>query len=339
MDNTPYINYLIEDRSYLSFIKREIHNLINQTEFSSQRAGEIDIIISELTSNLIKHASSGELLYRLFEDENSLAFEIFCIDSGPGTNDIGRAMKDGISSTNTLGHGLGSINRLSDIFQIYSKEDWGTIAYSKILLTPPTKYTPSKYYIDLKSLQVCMPGERVCGDGYYVKRTETETQIFLGDGLGHGPHAHEAVTTAIDAFKECKEDSPVEILRYIHLNTKKTRGLVGTVAIMNHEKKQWKISGIGNITTRLYKGIESKNYMSYNGIIGLNIPNTMKDYEAEVEKYQHLIMYSDGIKNRWDITKYPSILKYDPSIIASAIYKDQARRNDDMTLLVGKINL
>ena len=174
--------------------------------------------------------------------------------------------------------------------------------------------------VDLKALQVCIPGEKVCGDGYFVKETKTETRIFLGDGLGHGPNAHTAVSKAIEAFQECKESSPVEILRYIHQQVKKTRGLVGTVAIMNHAKKQWKIAGIGNITTKIYQGIESKNYMAYNGIIGLNIPNTMKDYEADVEKFQHILMYSDGIKSRWDIMQYPALFKYDPATIAGVIF-------------------
>jgi len=339
MDNTVYSSYRIEDRSYLSFVKREIHNLATQKGFTSQKAGEIDIVVSELTSNLIKHASTGELLYRIYNEENSLAFEVFCIDDGPGTNDIAKAMKDGISSTNTLGQGLGSINRLSDFFQIYSKKDWGTIAYAKILLKSATQFVASKNFIDIKAVQVCYPGERVCGDGYYIKNLHDETQIFLGDGLGHGPNAHEAVSVGINAFKECNENSPVEILRYIHQRTKKTRGLVGSVVTLNREKKQWKIAGIGNITTRLYEGLVSKNYMPHNGIIGLNIPNTMKDYEVDVEKYQHIIMYSDGIKNRWDLSQYPSILKYDASIIASSIFKDHARRNDDMTLLVGKVNM
>ena len=125
MDNTLYSTYSVEDRSYLAFIKREIHNLVVHAGFSSMRAGEVDIIVSELTSNLIKHAGSGELTYRLFKENDKLAFELFCIDKGPGTNDINKAMKDGISSTNTLGQGLGSISRLSDLFQIYSRKDWG----------------------------------------------------------------------------------------------------------------------------------------------------------------------------------------------------------------------
>lgn len=339
MDNSFFSAYKIEDRSYVSFIKREIHNALTQGGFNPRRTGEIDIIVSELASNLIKHANGGELLYRVAENEGNKIMEIFCIDKGPGTNDIARMMKDGSSSTNTLGHGLGAINRLSDFFQIYSMRDWGTVSYSgsnKNL--PPTVFQRNKDEIKFKVLQTCMPGEKVCGDGYFIKKTDNQTQIFVGDGLGHGENAHEAVQSAIAAFKDCDHSSPAEILRFIHQRVKKTRGLVATVACLEHEKKEWKICGIGNITTRLYHGIDPKNYMAHNGIVGLNVPNTMNDYIVEKEKYQHIIMYSDGIRTRWDLMKYPSILKYDSSIIAGVIYKDHARGNDDVTILVGKIN-
>ena len=92
MDNGFFFTYKIEDRSYISFIKREIHNTLTQGGFGSLRTGEIDIIVSELTSNLIKHANGGELLYRLTAGERSKAMEIYCIDRGPGTNDIARMM-------------------------------------------------------------------------------------------------------------------------------------------------------------------------------------------------------------------------------------------------------
>src|SRR5690349_22606159 len=127
MDNSPFITYRVEDRTYLAFVKREIHNLLVANGFPPGRTGEADIIVSELTSNLTKHADSGELLYKVTnEDENKL-FEIYCIDNGPGMNDVKMMMRDGASSTNTLGQGLGSINRLSTLFQVYSMKDWGTV--------------------------------------------------------------------------------------------------------------------------------------------------------------------------------------------------------------------
>src|SRR6187402_2856532 len=130
MDNILFQSYIIEERSYASFIKREIHNLV-RPHFTEQRTGEIDIVVSEMVSNLIKYATRGELLYRLSLQEDEPVFEVICIDSGPGIKDINHAMKDGISSKSTLGHGIGAIQRLSNFSQIYSQPDWGTIVYSQ----------------------------------------------------------------------------------------------------------------------------------------------------------------------------------------------------------------
>jgi len=341
MDNSTHLSYQIEDRSYVSFIKREIHNLLVKAGFNESRTGETDIVVSELTSNLIKHAQSGELLYKISEEaDGNKAFEVISLDNGPGTDDIQRMMRDGASTTNTLGNGLGAIQRLSDFFQIYSLAGSGTVAVSKTFLKPlPEVRRALQPKVLIKALQVCYPGETLCGDGYHVIETGNETRIFVGDGLGHGPNAHNAVQEAITAFTECTAASASEVLRYIHQKVKKTRGLVATVAILNHKTKRWNICGVGNITTRLHQGIQYKNYMSHNGIVGLNIPGTMNDYSIEAEQFQTIVMCSDGIRTRWELARYSGLLKYDPSVIASMIFKEHARRNDDMTVLVGKVNL
>ena len=63
----------------------------------------------------------------------------------------------------------------------------------------------------------------------------------------------------------------------------------------------------------------------------------MNDQEYPVEQYNMAILCSDGIKTRWELSKYPMIQKYDPAVLAAAIYKDHARRNDDMSVIVVKI--
>jgi anti-sigma regulatory factor (Ser/Thr protein kinase) len=342
MDNAPFSSYKIEERSYVSLVKRDIQKKVAEAGFSSQRAGEIDIIVSELTSNIIKHTSAGgEVIFRISEipDSTNRFFEIFSIDNAQGSNDIQRFIKDGLSSTNTLGQGLGAINRLSDIFQIYSQKGWGTVVYSRKYQLPIQAYKRVDIDFQVRTIQENMPGEKVCGDGFLVKKTDTETRLFVGDGLGHGQHAHDAINKALEAFDACDEKQPVEILRFIHDRVKKTRGLVGSVAILDHEERVWRMAGIGNIATRLYNGLEYKTYMPYNGIIGLNLPRTMNNFETGAERFQTVIMTSDGIKTKWDLSKYPSILKYDPAIIAGALFKDHARHTDDMTVLVGKLIL
>lgn len=335
MDSTPFSSYRIDDRSYVSFVKREIHNLVVNFGFSSQRAGEVDIIVSELTSNLIKYAAVGELLYRTGIDEGGKFFEMFCLDGGPGITNISRMMQDGNSSSGTLGEGLGAIKRLSNVFQLYSRPGWGTVAYCKVNESALPQVR--KKLADFGVVNVCSPGEMVSGDGYFVKQSRDGLLVFMADGLGHGMNAWEAAQEAISALQQCREESPAAMLRYIHPLVKKTRGLVATIAVLNLASAQWKLCGIGNISTRIYTGLQCKNYTPYNGIVGHNIPRTLNDSVVPVEKHQALVMHSDGLRTRWNLNELPALLKYNPSVIAGVLFKDNARRNDDMTILAGKI--
>lgn len=338
MDRT-FTSYRVEDRSFVSYIKREIHGHVAHAHFSEGRAGEIDIIVSELCSNLVKHASSGELLYRVCDiGEKNSRFEIVCIDKGPGMGDVPRMMKDGVSTTNTLGQGLGAIERLGDVSQVYSMPGWGTIVYVMVT-TEATKYNARPALeVDIRALNINKPREVVCGDGYRIKRTNTQVQIFFGDGLGHGQYAKEAVDSAGNFFMGCGESDPVSIIRLIHEEVRRTRGLVMTMAIGDLKTGEWSICGVGNILTRLYSGVTYRNYMSYNGTAGMNIPNSMKASVYKMEKNQHLIMCSDGIRSRWDVSRYPSIFKYDSTLLAAALYSDFSRGNDDSSILIAKVS-
>ncbi|MBT1706159.1 ATP-binding protein [Chryseosolibacter indicus] len=339
MDKT-FASYRIEERSYVAYIKREIHREVANTRFNEQKRGEIDIIVSELASNLVKHAKGGDFLYRVYDEgEKDSVFEMLCIDSGVGMADPAKMMRDGVSTTHTLGQGLGAIQRLSDNFQLYSLPKWGTIIYSMVTTnSDKTLRKSATLDVDISALCVNKPKETVCGDAFAMKRTDSTIQIFLGDGLGHGEHAHEAVKKAVSSFTECEESDPVSILRYMHEKVRRTRGLVASVAVLDLKSKYWKICAVGNILTRLYTGITFRNYLSYNGTVGMNIPNSLHNSEFDAEKNQFLVMCSDGIRSRYDISKYPSVLKYDMMVLAGAIYKDYTRGNDDSSIVVAKVS-
>ncbi|WP_217602529.1 ATP-binding protein [Chitinophaga sp. GbtcB8] len=338
MVNAVHLRFKATDRSYFAILKKEIHALAAGVGFTAKKLGEIDIVVAEIVSNLAKYATDGELLVKLVEEDHQQGIELISIDSGPGMADVPKMMLDGHSTSNTLGHGLGSIKRLTNKFQIYSLKGWGTILHCAIFNKAlPALARPEN--IEIRSLIVPKPGETACGDGFHYKETKEYIKLFLGDGLGHGPDAQKAVQAAIDAFRICPDHSPLENLRFIHREVKKTRGLVGTVVVFDRKEKKWSICGIGNILTKLQGVTFSKSYVAYNGIIGLNIPNTMKDQEVAYEKGQHLIMCSDGIKSRWDLLRYPNLFRYDLTVMAAALLKDFARNNDDMSIAACKINV
>ena len=335
MVDATHISFNASDRSYFSLIKKDIHRRASEGGMPAVRLNELDIIVAEMTSNLFKYGQAGEILFGVFNNKGMPYVELISIDQGPGMINPSKMLLDGFSSSNTMGHGLGSIKRLSDLFELYSLPAWGTIVLSRVYYEATTWKKAPKAVI--RPVIVAKPGETQSGDGMYYKETDKQLTIMMADGLGHGPEANKAVNEAAAAFRVCPDNSPTEILRFIHAAIKRTRGAVMNITCYDFEKKVWTSSGIGNIATRLNGPSEFKNHMSYNGIVGFNIPNTMSDQQYPSELYNQVILCSDGIKTRWDLTKYPLISRYDPSILAAAIYKDHARRNDDMSVVVVKI--
>lgn len=319
-------------------IKKDIHNLAKDKSFTNKKLADLDIIVSEMTSNLHKHAVDGEILAGVFEENGNQYVELISIDNGPGMHEPHKMIEDGFSSVSSMGIGLGSIKRLSNQFDFYSMNDWGTIILTRVynkaveqdlLLTPK---------VTIRPLVVTMPGQIKSGDGTYYTVTQQHFKLLVADGLGHGEEANFAVMEAVKAFKECTDHSPSRILKYIHEAIRKTRGIVCSIVVFDFESNIWKMAGVGNISTRMSNFLRIKNQMSYNGTIGHNMLSGINDHQTKLEDYDQVTLCSDGINPRWDIGKFTGIGRCDLSIQAAAIYKDFAGKTDDMSVVIAKIN-
>ncbi|MDF3078730.1 MAG: serine/threonine protein kinase [Sphingobacteriaceae bacterium] len=335
MVDATHISFAATDRSYFSLLKKEIHRRAEEVGINNTRLNEIDLIVAEMTSNLFKYGQSGEILLGVFRNSGSPYIEIISIDHGPGMANPTRMMQDGVSTTNTMGHGLGSIKRLSDVFDLYSLVGWGTIVLSRVYDDP--KAAKANQKVTVRPIVVAKPGETQSGDGLVIKHSDKYVKIMLADGLGHGPEANKAINEAAASFKVFPEFSPTETLRFIHGNIRKSRGAVANVICFDYEKRSWTSTGIGNIAVRMIGPATFRNHMSYNGIVGHNIPTSMNDQQYAAEQYNQVILCSDGIKTRWDLVKYPLISKHDLTVLSAAIYKDHARKTDDMSVVAIKI--
>jgi anti-sigma regulatory factor (Ser/Thr protein kinase) len=337
MANQDYISYPASDRSFFALLRKGIHKQAIAAEFTEKKVAYLDLVVAEITSNLAKHTNGagGEVLCAVIGQGADQYIEVIAIDNGPGFTDVTSMLQDGVSTVNTLGHGLGSIKRMSDFFTIYSQKGWGTILVSRLYKTEQRRRTG---HVSVSSLVVPKPSETVSGDGCTYKISERYFKLLLLDGLGHGPEANKAVLEAFSAFKLCPYHDPAEIIRYMHVPLKKTRGGVGTVVVYDSITEKYAIVGVGNIATKIIGAGEFRNVMSYNGIVGHNIPNTMTNHDVSAKDFRFIVLCSDGIKSRWDLSKYPMIQRYDPIIIAAAIYKDFARKTDDMSVVVIKTN-
>jgi serine/threonine-protein kinase RsbT len=86
----------------------------------------IEIVILELTRNILAHAGSGELRLEVVDDGRRRGVAVVASDHGPGIPDIELALRDGYSTAHTLGAGLPGVRRLMDDFAIESAIGQGT---------------------------------------------------------------------------------------------------------------------------------------------------------------------------------------------------------------------
>jgi len=336
MDNNPHIKYIIPDRSFASIVKKEIRRQAEHIELSQKKIAETDIIVSELISNLNKHATGGELLIKTIEDLHGRnGLELISVDRGPGIKDLQEMLKDGSSTTTTLGQGLGAIKRLSDEFDIYSLRGWGTIVLSRIFVSK-ISIKPKNQKFTFHTIMLPKKGQMVCGDGYRLYHNNFDYKLIALDGLGHGPEAHKASVAAIKEFLSTGQISPAETIKILHRKINKTRGAVGMVIHLNSISDLAYYAGLGNISARILGMDKAKSLISYNGIIGHSIPNTLHTNQAGFPQHEVMIIYSDGLKSRWELNHLPNILNHDGSIIAAAVYKDFSRNTDDTLVIVIK---
>jgi len=99
--------------------------------FSPGGATLIATAISELARNIVSYAQSGEIVIKAINGNARDGIQVIAQDQGPGIHDVQQALRDGFSTSGSLGLGLPGVKRLMDEFQIDSKENQGTTVVVK----------------------------------------------------------------------------------------------------------------------------------------------------------------------------------------------------------------
>ncbi len=81
---------------------------------------------SELARNMLNYGGGGTVQLEVVQNDTRSGLRLVFEDQGPGIADIELAMKDGYTSGQGMGLGLGGAKRLSHEFEILSKLGEGT---------------------------------------------------------------------------------------------------------------------------------------------------------------------------------------------------------------------
>ncbi len=324
----------INDYSQVSEARRHAAMMSRELSFTEVESGNVSIIVTEMASNLCKHAIDGEIIVHPLELAGSSGIEILSIDKGPGMGDPARSLKDGFSTAGTLGTGLGAIVRGSSEFDIYSILGKGTVVMSRIWAK---KHTDRLLSLPLVTGTICVPmrGEEDCGDGWAIDQTELKSRILVSDGLGHGPQAAMATRAAVEIFRKNRTLPPTTMIKTLHDGLQSTRGAAVAVAEVDHLNRVVYYSGIGNIAGRIVTGESVKNLSSHYGIIGQQF-RKIQEFSYPFSDDSILIMNSDGLSTKLNFELCPDLVNHHPSIIAAVMFRDFARGNDDAVVMVAR---
>jgi len=77
---------------------------------------------SELARNVLVHGGGGTMTMQDVERDGRPGLQLDFEDQGPGIADVSQALRDGFTTANSLGLGLGGAQRLVQHFEIVSSQ-------------------------------------------------------------------------------------------------------------------------------------------------------------------------------------------------------------------------
>ncbi len=319
----------ITDESSVGEARRKALLVGQRLGFDEARSGELALLATEASRNALVHGGGGQVAIIAMKAEgHHPTARILAMDQGAGIANIAEAMRDGYSTGGTMGGGMGAMKRMANTLEIFTGRT-GTI----VLMEVGEGASPAR--LRIAGLAVPYPGERVCGDAWAFHQTQERMVVLLADGLGHGREAWEAAQEAVASFRKRQELTPSEILSYLHDSLKKTRGAVGAVAEIRPQEGFLNFAGVGNISASVLGSGGSRSLVSHNGTLGM-VTSRIQEFRTAWAADSVLVLHSDGVQSKWDISSYAGLVARHPAIIGAALLRDFRRQRDDASVVVVK---
>ena len=331
-DHDSGFTVAIDDPSQVGEARRAAAGVAASVQLNETDAGKFALLVTEAATNIAKHAGRGEIMLRSIDGRDGRAVELVAIDGGPGIRDLDRALSDGYSTAGTSGAGLGAFSRLATRFDIYSLPGAGTVLAARIEVDRGR--LPVTRDVDVGVVRAAKRGETECGDDWGIVVDETgRATLTVADGLGHGGSAAEASRRAVEIAAEHAAEPAGAVVANVHAGLRATRGAALAVAELSSTGSSIRYAGLGNISASIVSPGESRSLVSHNGIAGHEM-RKIQEFPYEWPPSALLVVHSDGLSSRWELSRYPGLLLRDPSVVAGVIYRDYSRGRDDALIVV-----
>jgi anti-sigma regulatory factor (Ser/Thr protein kinase) len=326
---------IVDEHSQVGGARRAAIMLGTAHGLGSAALGRLALIVTEAASNIVLHAAHGTIVLRALTAADAVSIEMLALDQGPGIANVKRAMQNGFSTAGTAGDGLGAIQRLANVFDIYAPRDQGTAILARVSDRSPELYNNALLDDRLGVLCVPMLGEQICGDDWRIATKQRRLSLMVVDGLGHGAGAATSAAAATAVFAHVEDAAPAVALARFDQATRGTRGTALSFVSIDESARTLSFGGVGNVDGRVLSddGTGTTHLVPQNGIVGHTMP-TVRGVTVQWPAGGRLVLHSDGISARWRMETYPGLMATHPALMAGVIFRDFARERDDATILV-----
>lgn len=307
-------------------------------------------LVSELGSNILKYAGSGELRVRTTPHAHRVDVEVIAEDRGPGIADIPLALQDHYSSSGTLGLGLSGVRRMSSQFHIDSAPGQGCTvrvhkwmapaatpahppqpARHQPLAAPPADTTrPLRFDTATRVRPSC--SELVSGDSAIVCTTPGGLLLACIDASGHGPRAHLVAQKLSQRVQALAGRGLREVLQRLHEAAIGTVGAAVALVQVDSLRAQLRMVGVGNVRVKV-AGTQSWTGVSRDGVLGERF-SMPEEQVCTLRPDDVLILHSDGIREHLDRQAMARAHLGSAHMLAHALMLHGARDTDDASCVV-----
>ena len=240
-----------------------------------------------------------------------------------------KAMSDGYSTAGTMGGGMGAMKRIATSLEVFTGRS-GTIVLLEL-------GSPSKQGgVQVAGMAIPYPGERLCGDAW----TYHQTSGTHGDSAGgwSGPRTAGCRSRRRKRwrFSGKRVDRPpgeILVLRARGVEKDARRGGCGCRNSSARKNRDlcWRGKYRGFVVSHRDPGAWSRTAEPWEWPQP-KIQEFKMDWPADAM----LIMHSDGLQTRWDLSSYSGLLARHPAVIGAALFRDFRRQRDDASVVVVK---
>jgi anti-sigma regulatory factor (Ser/Thr protein kinase) len=330
------LDQVIADDSSQVLLRSKLRAVSRRMGFQEAVRERMELVCNEIITNQLKYAGRHGLV-QIWEHSNNefTALDLFALDYGPGIPNLPAALRDGYTTSGTMGKGLGAIQRLSSECEFYtlphglaSESPWhGVAVWARFYAgdKPRPRRFQCGHFVRAYQDDV-YNGDCICvlPDNHRVK-------WLHADGLGHGKEAAEALIGA-DAVLDTV--TPLDgTLQNLSRRLRGGRGAVAMACEIDFNARTLHVCGVGDMGAFLVCNGERRVLNFSPGVLG-HEHRSFELIEQAFPQQALLITASDGLRRNWGLSTYPGLWRLHPQLIALLLGNVTTRNNDDKSIFV-----